>query len=190
MMFGKVIASCLAGLIQLIAIFGSAVLFYSINKSCWGDNFLINSIFNIPPELLVYMLVFFVLGFLIYAFMFGAVGSTASKLEDINTSVMPITMLFIVAFIVVSTALSSGDIDNPIMMVCSFVPFTSPMAMFTRIAMSTVPFHEILISIAILIGSTAGVGVLAAKIYRVGVLMYGTPPKIGALLKALLKSRV
>jgi ABC-2 type transport system permease protein len=76
------------------------------------------------------------------------------------------------------------------MMVCSFIPFTSPMAMFTRIAMSTVPFHEILISIAILIGSTAGVGVLAAKIYRVGVLMYGTPPKIGALLKALLKSRV
>ena len=190
MMFGKVIASCLAGLIQLIAIFGSAVLFYAINKSYWGDNFLINSIFNIPPELLVYMLVFFVLGFLIYAFMFGAVGSTASKLEDINTSVMPITMLFIVAFIVVSTALSSGDIDNPIMKVCSFIPFTSPMAMFTRIAMSTVPFHEILISIGILIGSTAAVGVLAAKIYRVGVLMYGTPPKIGTLLKVMLKSRM
>ena len=190
MMFGKVIASCLAGLIQLIAIFGSAVVFYAMNKSYWGDNFLINSIFNIPPELLVYMLVFFVLGFLIYAFMFGAVGSTASKLEDINTSVLPITMLFIVAFIVVSTALSSGDIDNPIMMVCSFIPFTSPMAMFTGIAMSTVPFHEILISIAILIGSTAGGGVLASKIYRVGVLMYGNPPKIGTLLKAMLKSRV
>ena len=190
MMFGKVIASCLAGLIQLIAIFGSAVVFYAMNKSYWGDNFLINSIFNIPPELLVYMLVFFVLGFLIYAFMFGAVGSTASKLEDINTSVLPITMLFIVAFIVVSTALRSGDIDNPIMKVCSFVPFTSPMAMFTRIAMSTVPFHEILISIGILIGSTAAVGVLAAKIYRVGVLMDGNPPKIGTLLKAMLKSRV
>jgi ABC-2 type transport system permease protein len=91
---------------------------------------------------------------------------------------------------VVSTALSSGDIDNPIMKVCSFIPFTSPMAMFTRIAMSTVPFHEILISIGILIGSTAGVGVLAAKIYRVGVLMYGTPPKIGTLLKVMLKSRM
>ena len=190
MMFGKVIASCLAGLIQLIAIFGSAVVFYAINKSYWGDNFLINSIFNIPPELLVYMLVFFVLGFLIYAFMFGAVGSTASKLEDINTSVMPITMLFIVAFIVVSGALGSGDFDSILMKACSFIPFTSPMAMFTRIAMSTVPLHEILISIGVLIGSTAAVGVLAAKIYRVGVLMYGTPPKIGALLKALWKSRV
>jgi ABC-2 type transport system permease protein len=76
------------------------------------------------------------------------------------------------------------------MKVCSFIPFTSPMAMFTRIAMSMVPLHEILISIGILIGSTGAVGVLAAKIYRVGVLMYGTPPKIGALIKAMIKSRV
>jgi len=149
---------------------------------------IIDSIFNIPASLLVYMLVFFILGFLIYAFMFGAVGSTATKLEDINTSVMPITMLFIVAFIVVMMSMTSGEVDNPAMIVCSFIPFTSPMAMFTRIAMSTVPWYEIAISIAILVGSTIGVGVISAKIYRMGVLMYGTPPTIGNLIKAALKS--
>ena len=188
MMFGKVIASCLAGFIQLVAVFGSALLFYNLNKSYWGDNMIIQSIFNIPPELLVYMLVFFILGFLIYAFLFGAVGSTASKLEDINTSVMPITMLFVIAFVVVMTSMGSGDVDNTLMKVCSFVPFTSPMSMFTRIAMSTVPWYEIAISIALLIGSTVGVGVLSAKIYRVGVLMYGTPPKLGNLIKAVWKA--
>ena len=188
MMFGKVLASCIAGLVQLIAIFGSALLFYNINKSYWGGNEIVDSIFNIPPELFVYMLVFFVLGFLIYAFMFGAVGSTASKLEDINTSVMPITMLFIIAFFVVMFSMSSGNIDNTIMTVCSYIPFTSPMAMFTRICMSTVPLYEILISIAILIGSTVGVGVLSAKIYRVGVLMYGTTPKISNIIKAVWKA--
>lgn len=188
MMFGKVIASCLAGFIQLVAIFGSALIFYNLNKSYWGENMIVDSIFNIPPELLVYMLVFFILGFLIYAFMFGAVGSTASKLEDINTSVMPITMLFVVAFIVVMTSMASGEVDNTLMMVCSYIPFTSPMSMFTRIAMSTVPWYEIAISIAILIGSTVGIGVLSAKIYRVGVLLYGTPPKLGAILKAVWKA--
>ena len=188
MMFGKVLASCIAGLVQLIAIFGSALLFYNLNKSYWGGNEIVDSIFNIPPELFVYMLVFFVLGFLIYAFMFGAVGSTASKLEDINTSVMPITMLFIIAFFVVMFSMSSGNIDNTIMTVCSYIPFTSPMAMFTRICMSTVPLYEILISIAILIGSTVGVGVLSAKIYRVGVLMYGTTPKISNIIKAVWKA--
>lgn len=188
MMFGKVIASCLAGFIQLVAVFGSALLFYNLNKSYWGDNMIIDSIFNIPPELLVYMLVFFILGFLIYAFMFGAVGSTASKLEDINTSVMPITMFFVIAFVVVMISMSSGNIDNTLMTVCSYIPFTSPMSMFTRIAMSTVPWYEIAISIAILIGSTIGVGVLSAKIYRVGVLMYGTTPKISNIIKAVWKA--
>ena len=188
MMFGKVIASCLAGLIQLVAVFGSALVFYNLNKSYWGDNMIIDSIFNIPTELFVYMLVFFILGFLIYAFMFGAVGSTASKLEDINTSVMPITLLFIIAFIVVVTSMSSGNIDNTLITVCSYIPFTSPMAMFTRICMSTVPLYEILISIAILIGSTVGIGVISAKIYRVGVLMYGTTPKLSAILKAVWKA--
>ncbi|MBE6734588.1 MAG: ABC transporter permease [Ruminococcaceae bacterium] len=188
MMFGKVIASCLAGFIQLVSVFGSALIFYSINKEYWGGNMIIDSIFNIPPELFAYLLIFFVLGFLIYAFMFGAVGSTASKLEDINTSVMPITMLFVVAFIVVVTSMSSGDIDNALMVVCSYIPFTSPMSMFTRIAMSTVPFYEIAISISILIASTIGIGVISAKIYRVGVLLYGTPPKIGAILKAVRKA--
>ena len=188
MMFGKVIASCLAGLMQLVCVFGSALLFYSLNKSYWGGNMIINSIFNIPSELFGYMLVFFILGFLIYAFMFGAVGSTASKLEDINTSVMPITMLFIIAFIVVMSSMGSGNVDNTLMLVCSYIPFTSPMSMFTRIAMSTVPWYEIAASIAVLIGSTALIGILSAKIYRVGVLMYGTTPKIRNILKAVWKS--
>lgn len=188
MMFGKVIASCLAGLIQIVAVFGSSILFYNLNKDHWGDNFIIESIFDMPLELLVYMLIFFILGFFIYAFLFGAIGSTASKLEDINTSVMPLTFLFIIAFVVVMASMSSGSVDNLVMKICSFVPFTSPMAMFTRIAMSTVPWYEILISIVILVGSVLGVGVLSAKIYRVGVLLYGTTPKLGSIIKAVWKA--
>lgn len=188
MMFGKVMASCLAGFIQLVCIFGSAILFYNLNKAQWTNNLIVNSIFNMPIDLLLYMLLFFVLGFFIYAFMFGAVGSTASKLEDINTSVMPITLLFIASFIVVVFSMSSGNIDNALMKICSYIPFTSPMAMFTRIAMSTVPTYEIFISVAILIASVFGVGVIAAKIYRVGVLLYGTTPKISSILKSVIKA--
>ena len=189
MMFGKVLASCIAGLVQLVAVFGSALIFYNINKSAWGDNMIIQSIFNIPVDLFAFMLIFFILGFLIYAFMYGAIGSTASKLEDINTSVMPITFLFIIAFFVVMFSMTSGSVDTMLMKLCSYIPFTSPMAMFTRICMSTVAWYEIAISIVILIGSTVGIGVLAAKIYRVGVLLYGTPPKIGAILKSIWKSK-
>ena len=81
--------------------------------------------------------------------------------------------------------MSSGTMDNIAMKICSFIPFTSPIAMFTRIAMSTVPLYEIIISIFILIISVLGIGIVSAKIYRVGVLLYGTTPKIGAILKAM-----
>jgi len=188
MMFGKVLASCLAGFLQLVAVFGTALLCYNLNKSYWSENMIVESIFNIPPELLLYMLVFFILGFLIYAFLFGAIGSTATKLEDINTSTMPLMFLFIIAFMVVVMSMSSGSVENMAIKVCSFIPFTSPMAMFTRIAMSTVPWYEILISIVLLIGSVIGVGVISAKIYRVGVLLYGTTPKLGAILKAVFRA--
>ena len=62
------------------------------------------------------------------------------------------------------------------------------MAMFTRIAMSTIAWYEIVISIAILAGSVVGIGVLSAKIYRVGVLLYGTTPKIGSIIRSVWKA--
>ena len=188
MMFGKVLASCIAGFSQLVLVFGTAILLYNVNKEALS-NPLIASIFDIPIELFIYLIVFFVLGFLIYAFMFGAIGSTASKLEDINTSVMPITFLFIIAFMVVMFSMSSGSVDNTAMLVCSYVPFTSPMAMFTRICMSTVAWYEIAVSITILIGSTIGIGILSAKIYRIGVLLYGMPPKFSNIIKTVFKKQ-
>ena len=188
MMFGKVLASCIAGFTQLVLVFGTAILLYNVNKEALS-NPLIASIFDIPISLFIYLIVFFVLGFLIYAFLYGAIGSTASKLEDINTSVMPITFLFIIAFAVVMFSMSNGTVDNAAMLICSYIPFTSPMAMFTRICMSTVAWYEIAASIAILVGSTVGIGILSAKIYRVGVLLYGTPPRIGTILKTVFKQQ-
>lgn len=188
MMFGKVIASCLAGFVQLLVVFGSAILFYNLNKEWWGDNMIVESIFGMPMDLFVFMLIFFVLGFFIYAFLFGAIGSLASKVEDINTSSMPLTLLFVAGFMIVMFSMQGGDVDSLLMRICSYVPFTSPMAMFTRIAMSTVPFYEILLSILILITSVVGVGVVSAKIYRVGVLLYGTKPKLGSIFQAMRKA--
>lgn len=185
MMFGKVLASCIAGLCQLVAVFGTAIICFALNKSYWNENPLIASFFNIPIELFVYLLVFFVLGFLIYAFLYGAVGSMASKLEDINTLVMPISIVFVAAFIVVVTAITAGNVDSLLMKLCSYIPLTSPMAMFTRIAMSTVAWYEIVASIVILMASVVGVGFLSAKIYRAGVLMYGNSPSFKTIFDAI-----
>ena len=184
MMFGKIIASCLAGLTQLVGIFGSALLFYNLNRASWQGNQMINSIFNVPPDLLLYMILFFLLGFFIYGMMFGAVGSLVSKPEDIGSVAMPIILVFVIGFAVVMSSIE--DPNNAIgMKICSFVPFTSSMAMFARIAMGSVSTGEIALSIAILVVSTVLIGILAAKIYRAGVLMYGTRPKLRTIWRSI-----
>lgn len=184
MMFGKIIASCLAGLAQLVGIFGSALLFYNLNRASWQGNQMINSIFNIPPDLLLYMILFFLLGFFIYGMMYGAVGSLVSKPEDIGSVAMPIILVFVIGFAVVMSSIE--DPNNAIgMKICSFVPFTSSMAMFARIAMGSVSTGEIALSIAILVVSTVLIGILAAKIYRAGVLMYGTRPKLRTIWRSI-----
>jgi len=171
MMFGKVFASCLAGFTQLVCIFGSAFVSFNINRTYWDEFGMASSFFDIPIELIIYMLVFFVLGFLVYAFIFGAVGSTVSKLEDINTAVMPITLLFIFGFMVVVFSFASGTVDNVLMKVCSYIPFTAPIAMFARIAMSTVPWYEITICISVLSVSVVLIGTISAK-YTVSVFCF------------------
>ena len=189
LLFGKIIGSGLAGLIQLAAIIGSAILFYNLNEASWAGNEIIASIFNMPLPIVGFALLFFVLGYFMYAFLFGAIGSLASRTEDVNTMVLPVMFGFIIAFMVVMMSMASGSIDNAAMTFCSYLPFTSPMAMFVRIAMSSPAWYEIILSVVLLIGATAVVGMVAARIYRIGVLMYGKPPKLGELIRVLRTAR-
>lgn len=185
LMFGKILASSVAGIIQIIAIFGSAFVSYNINKSYFENNAVMNTLFNFPASLVGYLLIFFLLGFLIYSFLFGAMASTVSKIEDLSSVVMLIQIIFVAGFVTSTNAMTSGDVNSDLMKGLSLFPLTSPMAMFTRIAMSEVPGLEILLSVAFLILATILIGYIAAKIYRVGVLMYGTKPSFAKIIKAI-----
>lgn len=185
LMFGKILASSVAGIFQITAIFGSAFISYNINKSYFETNAVINTLFNFPASLVGYLIIFFLLGFLIYSFLFGAMASTVSKIEDLSSVVMLIQIIFVAGFVVSTNAMTSGDVNSEHMKGLSLFPLTSPMAMFTRIAMSEVPGLEILLSVAFLILATILIGYIAAKIYRVGVLMYGTKPSFAKIIKAI-----
>lgn len=185
LMCGKIIGIGLAGLTQMSVILGSGFLFYNLNRSDWADNQIVSSIFDMPLSILLYTVLFFLLGFFIYAFLFGALGSLANRSEDINTLSMPVLLVFIASFLIVMYSMASGNVDSPLMVVCSYIPFVSPMAMFTRIAMGSAQWWEIIISVAILVVSTGVVAVISAGIYRVGVLLYGKPPKLTEVFKML-----
>ncbi|HIS70354.1 MAG TPA: ABC transporter permease [Candidatus Gallacutalibacter stercoravium] len=185
LIFGKIMGAGLAGLTQLVVILAAAFGFYNLNRTYWEGNAVIASIFDMPLGIMLYTVLFFVLGFFLYAFLFGALASLADRSEDVNTLVLPANFLFLIAFFVVFYSMMSGEVDAPLMVACSYIPFTSPMAMFTRIAIGNPQAWEIVLSVAILILSVFAVGKLSAAIYRVGVLLYGKPPRMRELLGML-----
>jgi len=183
LMFGKVFGVGFAGLSQMAVFVFTGVLFFQLNSSAIASIPIFANI-SITPMMIVNMFVFFMLGFFMYAFLFGALGSTITRMEEMNTSILPIMMLFIIA-LGISFGGMSSDTNAPFITAMSFVPFFSPMVMYTRICMAEVPVWQIITSIILMFATVVGTGYVAAKIYRVGVLMYGKPPKLRELVKVL-----
>lgn len=183
LMLGKVIASCLAGLIQLCVLILAAVGFYYLNAEALTSISFIEEIFRQSSSNIVYLLIFYILGFFSYGCLYGAVGSLASRTEDINTTSMPLILLTVVALFISVTCMATPE--NSLCVVTSFIPFISPMTMFIRICMTNVPFYQILLSILSNIAAILVFGWISAKIYRLGVLMYGKPPKMTEIFKML-----
>ena len=187
LLFGKIISTSLAGLIQIAAIIIEAFICVKIS-SVNNPDFPVNQIIsNIPTQILVYMLIFFLLGFLIYSFLYGAFASTVSKIDELSSAVMPVQIIIVFTFIVTMSAINSGNADTPFNVFLSYFPFTAPMMMFTRAIISNVSTLEIILSILVLIVSTYFIGWLSARIYRVGILMYGEKPNFIKLMAAIFK---
>lgn len=185
LMFGKVLGVGSAGLLQMLLWLTAAFAGYEINRADWADNAIVQSMFSGSTSLLVYTVVFFLLGYFLYSFLYGALGSLASRLEDVNTLNMPVTLLVVFMYMISLFSMILDFMDSMLIKVLSFIPLTSPMVMFIRILTNEAAPWEIVLSIALLVIGIVGMGYLSAAIYRIGVLLYGKPPKPGELIKLL-----
>ena len=177
LIFGKVMASTCASFIQTFAIIVVTIGAYWFNAEAWYHR--LDFIFNIPQNVLLTFALFGTLGFMFYAFIFGAIGALASRVEDVSKSISMITFIFIVVFIIGIYGMSHSE--SLMIKVASFVPFSSCIAMFIRVAMGNVTLTEIDTAITILAASTLIVGIIGAKIYELGSMKYG---KIVSLYEA------
>ena len=181
LIFGKVLAGALAGIIQFGTMILVAAITYKLNVAAW--DYRLDFIFNIPGNVLGIFSIFGILGYLFYLFIYGAIGALVSRTEDVGTSSTPLTLIFVAAFMISMIGLTSPDMFA--LKVASFIPFTSFMAMFVRVSMGDVSTIQVGISLLILVVSTVITGVFGAKIYRLGTLMYGNPIKITKAIKLL-----
>ncbi|EPZ37156.1 Na+ efflux pump ABC transporter permease [Anoxybacillus ayderensis] len=165
-LFGKILGIALLSLTQFVVIF--TVGYTSLQNSAMLNQLL--GMEKLPLSLLVYGMIFFLLGYLLYAMLFAVLGSIVSRVEEVQQMAGPVTMLVVAAFIMAMVGLNVPE--SPFITVMSFVPFFTPMIMFLRIGMLNVPIWEIVLSLALLVGTIAFLFVFGSKIYRGGVLMY------------------
>ena len=134
------------------------------------------------PMLLISFVVYFVLGYLLYASLFAAIGSAVENEADTQQLQIPVTIPLLLAFFIAFYAFKAPD--SQIVFWGSMIPFTSPIVMLARIPFG-VPVWEIVVSVALLLVTFVGIAWMSAKIYRIGILMFGKKTTFKDLYKWL-----
>ena len=149
-----------------------------------GIQIFFSALFNLPLlNILIAFVFFFISGLFLYGSLFAAVGASVDSETDANQFMFPLSMPLIIG-LYVGIFTVAEDPSGTIPTIFSHIPFTSPIVMMMRIPYG-VPIYEQIISLAILIATFFGTVWFAAKIYRVGILMYGQKPSYKDLYKWL-----
>ena len=134
---------------------------------------------SLPVSLLVYFVIFFVLGYFLFATLYAMVGSTVSSEEEAQQAQFPVTILLVVPMLIFNMIIANPTSGASIAL--SMVPFFAPTLMMMRIAVVNPPLWQILLSMGIMVATILGCVWLSARIYRIGILMYGKRPSIAEL---------
>ena len=208
LMMGKIIGVALVGLFQCLI----WVVLVSVLFTAAGTLFGISSMaspeamtagMSLPPEamaasnapiaeimnilhgmnllqMVLLFILYFIGGYLLFASIFAAIGASINEQADSQQFMMPIIILFI--FALYAGMFSIENPDGPLAFWCSLIPLTSPVVMMVRLPFD-VPMWQIVLSLALLYGTALLIVWLSAKIYRVGILMYGKKPSFKEMMK-------
>ncbi|WLR47632.1 ABC transporter permease [Halobacillus litoralis] len=187
-MFAKIFGIALLGLTQFAILILAGYLGIQQSKTLGDGSMLEVFGFNdINPGTIIYAVVFFILGYLLYATLAATLGSLVSRLEDAQQLLAPMIMLIVAGFLIAMFGL--GIPESTFITISSYFPFFTPLIMFLRVGMLEIPIWEIALSIGILIGSILLLALIGARVYRGGVLMYGKSTSLKDLKTALQLSK-
>ncbi len=200
LLMGKVLGIGAMGLLQMVV---WVVILVGLTMSAGGviSLFLDPSDFNLPasagqeellgaadfalpafePALFIWFLLFFLGGYLLYSSLFAAVGSTVENSQDAQGMMLPLTLLIVIPILFISVVVEAPN--STLSVLLSFVPFFSPILMIVRVAVTSVPFWQVLLSFLLLCGTFVGAVWVSSRIYRIGILMYGKKPTFRELAR-------
>jgi ABC-2 type transport system permease protein len=181
LLIGKVLGLGAAGLVQIIIWLLSALLLLRLASNTIGGEF---SEIQIPANLLILGIVYFILGYLLFAVLqasIAAIGATARESQQMTVVIILPAILPFYVFIL----FLKDNTDHVIGTILTLIPLTAPMMVFIRLGTSEIPAWELFLSISFLIAGIIGGLWLAAKAFRVFLLMYGKTPKLGEIIRLL-----
>lgn len=210
LMMGKIVGVALVGFAQLLiwgvmltVILGISAMAFGLDASSMteaqgammtgaqanmppvdaADNEIMVALLNLPyAELGIMFVLYFIGGYLLYASFFAAVGASINAQEDSSQFIMPVVLIMV--FGLYAAMYSVENTDGPLAFWASMFPLTSPIVMMVRIPFD-VPLWQELLSLTLLYGTATLFVWISAKIYRVGILMYGKKPSLREMLKWL-----
>jgi len=209
LMMGKTVAVALAGLTQFllwcicsIIVMGGATLLLplllgshvpqpnisQVDAAATQNmaNEVLQSLQHFNWSILWFFPFYFLGGFFLYGSLYAAVGSIIDNPQDAQQFSLPITFIMMMPLLFGTALLNSPN--GVFATFCSIFPLFSPMCMMIRLSLTEVPWYEVVLSIILLISSFFGSIWVSAKIYRIGILMYGKKPSFKELFRWLIRS--
>ncbi|UBZ17946.1 putative protein YhaP [Bacillus subtilis] len=184
-MFAKLLGIGLVGITQLAIIIGAGSLSLKLNQKSETASsvggFL--NLTNVSATTVIYAVIFFLLGYFLYATLAAFLGSVVSRIEDVQQTITPMTLLVVAGFMIAMFGLNAPDAG--FITVTSFIPFFTPMIMFLRVGMLDIPFWQAAVGIGITLLTIVILAVIGARIYKGGVLIYGNSSAFKAIKQAL-----
>lgn len=171
LMMGKLVGVGLAGLTQLGIWVGTIAIFLAFIALQSDLSMILGFIPTITPLMVLYFLIFFLLGFFIYAAIFAVIGSMVTTVQEGGQFTFPPMMIMLAAFYFCFAVIR--DPNSSMSFWATMAPFMAPITMPVRILAEMPPFWQIALSIVVNVAAIAALVWLAARVYRVGMLMYG-----------------
>jgi ABC-2 type transport system permease protein len=138
---------------------------------------------TLGPQVVGAFALFFIIGFLQFALLYAGIASLISRTEDIGSVVAPLVLPVVGGFLIAQVAVVAPNATN--VAILSLIPLISPFVMFARIAVATIPVWQVALSLLINLAAIGAIALLAGKLYRVGMLTYGRPPKLSQVWAVL-----
>ncbi len=185
LLMGKVLGTGAAAIVQISVFALSAAAIAAVGAGASpAISAVLSMVMTLSAADVLYLIAYFALGFLLIAFVYGALGSVVNQVEDLSALMGLPTTVFMIGYFIAVMMSSSGGVSD-FARVCSFIPFWSPMVMTVRMAVEEVPHGEVIISLLIQGCACAVVALIASKVYRMGTLLYGKTPKLSEIARLM-----